>query len=96
MYAFQGCSTIDWLIRTPNKQCQVFAMNYIDPWVSLLQTEIIIHMNCMKFGVERTKSTVHDKVDHVLYVASVFFTGITTSISLRVSTKGQIVASYLF
>lgn len=33
-------------------------------------------MNCAKCSVEKTKSTVHDKLDHVLYVASVFFIGL--------------------
>ena len=30
-------------------------------------------MNCVKFGVERTKSTVHDEVDPVLFVAHLCF-----------------------
>ena len=33
-------------------------------------------MNCVKCSVERTKSTVLDKLDHVFYVASVFFIGL--------------------
>ena len=33
-------------------------------------------MNCVKYSVERTKSTVLDKLDHVFYVASVFFIGL--------------------
>ena len=44
--------------------------------MGVLVTDRDICMNCAKCSVERTKSTVHDKVDHVLYVASVFFIGL--------------------